>query len=191
MKLPRFNESSYGHFITTKTFENKPIFRDDTYCLTLLENIDFYRGKLGFKFLGYVIMPDHFHCILWWDVDKYRKLTISIIMHRVKGRSAKRISDYILSGRQGFYALPDSQRRGIKASATHGRGLSTRDAIKIWQPSFYDFNIYSEEKMNEKLDYMHYNPVRAGLCKNPEDWPWSSYRYYEFGHEGKIRIDKI
>ena len=189
MKLPKFNESSYAHFITTKTFENKSIFQDDNYCTILLKDIDFYRNKLGFKLTGYVIMPDHLHFIIWWDVDRLKDLTISIIMHRIKGRSAKRISDYVLSGRQGFYALPNN-RRGIKAPATRGGVLSqsgvlsTRDAIKIWQPSFYDFNIYSEEKMQQKLDYIHYNPVRAGLCKNPEDWPWSSYRYYEFGEEG-------
>ena len=47
MNLPRFNESSYAHFVTTKTFENKPIFRDEKCCEILLKDIDFYRQKLG------------------------------------------------------------------------------------------------------------------------------------------------
>lgn len=195
MKLPRFNETSYGHFITTKTFDNKPIFRDDTCCLTLLENIDFYRGKLGFKFLGYVIMPDHFHCIIWWDVEKYRKLTISKIIQSIKSHSARQIVDYLYqSGRRGPLTSPPNNSLGQGTQATHGRYPRHRmseQKYRIWQSSFYDFNIYSEEKMNEKLDYMHYNPVRAGLCKNSEDWPWSSYRDYEFGQVGKIKIDKL
>ena len=49
MNLPRFNEASYAHFITTKTFQNKKIFGDYRCCEILLKDIDFYRNKLGFK----------------------------------------------------------------------------------------------------------------------------------------------
>ena len=147
-------------------------------------------------------MLDHLHLIVWWDTDKQKDLTISTVMHRIKGRSAKRLSDYLILGRQGLNALPDS--RGIQASTTHLGGkdltgrdiqahpthlrISTRDTIKIWQPSFYDFNIYSEEKLREKLNYIHWNPVRAGLCAKPEDWPWSSYSFYKTGKQGRIII---
>ena len=144
----------------------------------MVEDIRFYAKKLNFEVLGYCIMPDHLHLIVWWDVDKYSKLTISTIMHRVKGRSAKRISDYLLMGSRGFHAsanIKPTKWRGIKAPPTQ-QGISTRDAIKIWQSSFYDFNIYSEKKLSQKLNYLFYNPVRAGLVKKLEDWPWSSIK---------------
>ena len=32
--------------------------------------------------------------------------------------------------------------------------------------------------MREKLDYMHANPVKRGLVSSPEEWPWSSFRFY-------------
>jgi len=48
----------------------------------------------------------------------------------------------------------------------------------FWQPRYYDFNVWSEKKRIEKLRYIHRNPVRRGLVKNPEDWQWSSYRHY-------------
>jgi len=130
-----------------------------------------YAAKLHFEVVAYCVMPDHFHLIVQWDVERYPKLTISTVMHRIKGRSAKRISDYLLRGRRGFHAPPQTSR-GIKASATQGE--NTRDAIPIWQPSFYDFNIYSEKMLHQKVEYVHWNPVRAGLCKKQEDWPWSS-----------------
>jgi len=38
--------------------------------LILLEDLDFYREKLGFKILGYVIMSDHFHYLIFWNVEK-------------------------------------------------------------------------------------------------------------------------
>jgi len=193
MKLLRFNEASYAHFVTIKTFENKPIFEDEKCCEILLKDVDFYRQKLGFRLLGYVIMLDHLHLIVWWEVEELPELTISKIMHDIKGLSAQNISRYLL-GSRGVSA--STARRGAKASSTRwGR------VIRIWQKSFYDFNIYSEEKLREKLNYIHWNlplrgitrrvTVRAGLCKRPEDWPWSSYKFYEYCKQGKIIIDTI
>lgn len=176
--LPRFNERSYAYFVTTKTFQNRRVFTREYCCRILLENIEFYRNKLGFKINGYVIMPDHLHLIVWWDVDEQKDLTISKVMHRIKGRSAKHLSDYFYPGRQGLHALPYS--RGIQAPTTHKNGIPTTHGIKIWQPSFYDFNIYTEEKLLEKLNYIHYNPVRAGLVDDPSSYPYSSYRAYSF-----------
>ena len=49
----------------------------------------------------------------------------------------------------------------------------------FWQPKYYSFEIYSREKMEEKLNYMHLNPVRAGLVERAIDWKWSSARWYE------------
>ena len=49
----------------------------------------------------------------------------------------------------------------------------------FWQAKYYPFNLYNEEKVREKLTYMHENPVRAGLVSRPCDWPFSSARWYE------------
>ena len=49
----------------------------------------------------------------------------------------------------------------------------------VWQPGFYDFNADSEKKHNEKLGYMHNNPVESKLADYHISWKWSSARYYE------------
>jgi putative transposase len=59
----------------------------------------------------------------------------------------------------------------------------------FWQERFYDFNVYSKGKKNEKLNYMHANPVIRGLVKDPKDWPWSSWSFYRGGEAGLIGID--
>ncbi len=59
----------------------------------------------------------------------------------------------------------------------------------FWQARFYDFNVYSKGKTMEKLHYMHANPVIRGLVKHPEDWPWSSWSFYEKGEVGLVRVD--
>ena len=55
------------------------------------------------------------------------------------------------------------------------------DFEPIWQPRYYGFNICSRNKVEEKLEYMHRNPVRAGLVEKAADWKWSSARWYDEG----------
>jgi putative transposase len=46
---------------------------------------------------------------------------------------------------------------------------------KFWQSRFDDLVLVSKKQFSIKLNYIHWNPVRAGLAENPEDWPYSSY----------------
>jgi hypothetical protein len=62
---------------------------------------------------------------------------------------------------------------------------------RFWQPRFHDFNVYSGYKLRQKLEYMHENPVRRGLVKNPGDWIWSSFSSYEKGEIGLVKIDPV
>ena len=59
----------------------------------------------------------------------------------------------------------------------------------FWQPRYYDFNVCREQKLMEKLDYLHRNPVQRGLVTRPEDWTWSSARHYATGEEGAVEIE--
>jgi len=46
----------------------------------------------------------------------------------------------------------------------------------IWQKSFYDFVLNSKEKLIEKLNYIHNNPIRENIVSSPKDYPYSSYK---------------
>jgi putative transposase len=59
----------------------------------------------------------------------------------------------------------------------------------FWQKRYYDFNIRNDSQFVEKLTYIHRNPVKAGLCGHPEDWPWSSFLHYATGAEGRVEIE--
>jgi len=59
---------------------------------------------------------------------------------------------------------------------------------QMWQRRFYDFNVFTEEKVTEKLFYMHENPVKRGLVLSADDWVWSSARFYSSGEQGAVKI---
>jgi len=57
--------------------------------------------------------------------------------------------------------------------------LSQLDASDpVWQARYYGFNIWTRRKVEEKLDYMRLNPVRAGLVDRAVEWRWGSARWY-------------
>jgi putative transposase len=68
-------------------------------------------------------------------------------------------------------------------------GLGSGDGKAFWQARYYDFNVFSAHKRIEKLRYIHRNPVTRGLCAEPQDWLWSSFRHYLSGEEGNVEIE--
>jgi putative transposase len=52
-------------------------------------------------------------------------------------------------------------------------------------------NVFSDNKLQQKLDYMHNNPVTRGLVSSPGDWPWSSWRFYYLEDESILRMDRM
>ena len=67
----------------------------------------------------------------------------------------------------------------------------TSSTYRVWQRRFYPFNVYSEKKRLEKLDYMHNNPVKRGLVKEPGEWPWSSWRFYFRQDASLLEMDRL
>jgi putative transposase len=154
--LIRFNKESEYHYTTFSTYNG-------VHALTMFENpehiIDHLkklREEYNLAIYGYVVMPNHFHII--WHVPA--KPGISKIMQLFKGRTAKKIlcelrnqSDFNM----GSITRPDGH-------------------ASLWQRRFYDYNLITEHKFIEKLEYIHANPVKWGLVDDPADWPYSSYR---------------
>jgi putative transposase len=58
----------------------------------------------------------------------------------------------------------------------------------VWQNRFYDFNVFTEKKRIEKLKYIHRNPVQRGLLEKPEEWQWSSFRFYLYNEPGILQV---
>ena len=64
----------------------------------------------------------------------------------------------------------------------HGTG-------RLWQKRYYDHNVRTHESFENKLAYMHRNPVKRGLVARAEDWRWSSFRHYALREFGVVEIE--
>ncbi|MGD0128877.1 MAG: hypothetical protein ABSF46_26285 [Terriglobia bacterium] len=66
----------------------------------------------------------------------------------------------------------------IKVVSTHRMNAGRRESALLWQPRFFGRAVRTMKEYYEKVEYIHLNPVRAGLVERAEDWPWSSARAY-------------
>ena len=68
---------------------------------------------------------------------------------------------------------------GVGKRPFDANDATTRGADgELCQPRFFDRALRTVKEYNEKVEYIHVNPVRAGLVSRPEDWRWSSYNEY-------------
>ena len=75
--------------------------------------------------------------------------------------------------------------------ACQSYSTTTASIIRVWQRRGYDMNIWTPKKRDEKLNYMHNNPVKRGLVKHPGDWPWSSWRFYFRNDASLLAMDTL
>ena len=176
MSLPRFRIEGHLYYVTTVVYGRLPIFRRASFVLPLLDSLNYYRYANEFKLLGYAIMPDHVHLLIW----PVGAATVSDIMRNYKEFTAKRIAK-----QAQVEGLAEWSQAFLRAGQETGHAQS-----KVWQDNYWDENVYSERFLRQKLNYIHRNPVRGGLVSQPEDYPYSSYRAYVLGDETLLEVDR-
>ncbi len=152
----RYDKESEYHFTTFNSYNRENILTLPIIPELLIEHLETIRRDFDVKIHGFVIMPNHVH-ILWW-VDS--ELGVTKAVKQFKGSTGRHILR-VISQIRGF----DLQR----VTKPDGRRA-------LWLRGFYDFNVISERKAREKLEYIHANPVKWGLVAEPGDWPYSSFR---------------
>jgi len=87
--------------------------------------------------------------------------------------------------------LPHFMRDYKKFTAQEGVRKLLIKMPHLWIPRYDRVAISDERIFRVKLDYIHNNPVTAGLVERPEDWPWSSAEAYMKGVDryGLVWID--
>jgi len=159
-KLKRYYGQGHFHFITCSCYRRLPLLgraRARTVFVRILGEV---RAKYNFKIVGYVVMPEHIHLL----ISEPATGTPSTVMQVLKQRVSRQ--------------LRGKRRRGSARQMTLWLAEDASGLRSFWQRRFHDFNVFTAKKKNEKLHYMHMNPVKRGLVKHPKDWPWSSYSFY-------------
>jgi putative transposase len=165
--LKRFQQARCLHFITFSCYQRAPLLATPEARRIFEQTLERVRQWYGIYVAGYVVMPEHVHLLI--SEPECGKLSVAIQM--LKQNVARELKQ---------------NPRPVAKNAT--RTGHPRES-PFWLARYYDFNVTSEEKMIEKLRYIHRNPVTRGLVERPEDWEWSSFCHYVSGVEGVVEIE--
>ena len=103
------------------------------------------------------------------------------------------IDAYVVMPEHVHLLVSEPERRLLSvAMQALKQSVSRRQTAAVppfWQARYYDRNIWSAEEFEEKLNYIHMNPVRRGLVDKPEDWPWSSFPHIATGEKRIVEVE--
>jgi putative transposase len=145
--------------ITSVARDRLPVFRTDAIKKIACSALDEARRSGGFAIFAYVIMPDHLHLI----TDGARKP--SATLRFINGIASHRLIGYL---KEGGYKVSLEKLRDQQKARGH--------QYSLWDGHSNIFLVTSESVFMQRVNYIHQNPVRAGLVAQPEAYHWSSVR---------------
>lgn len=148
-------------YITVVTKDRLPVFRTDYMKEFICGALDEARKSAGILLFAYVIMWDHMHLLT------SRNSTTANVLRVLKGITARRVIDF-LQEKGHFRSLAKLEHQAQKRNHKYS----------LWQTEKNVLPIFSESMFVEKLNYIHQNPVKAGLSECAEDYRWSSARIW-------------
>ena len=116
----------------------------------LRSSVSVVRQAHPFRIHGWVVLPDHLHCII--------ELPAGVTDYATRWRLIK----------IGFSkAIPATERRSAVRQRRGERG--------IWQRRYWEHLIRDEADFRAHMDYIHINPFKHGLVARVQDWPYSTF----------------
>ncbi|NOY88238.1 MAG: hypothetical protein GXO93_02455 [FCB group bacterium] len=156
-KLHHYDKLGTVRFVTFSCYRRKQLFVTNESKKIFLYQLRTICTKYSIHILGYVVMPEHVHLVLYPKTEIF----LGRVIGELKSISAREI---LLSFRGQYDMSLES--------------LKNNEKYIFWLRRCYDHNCRTPETVKEKIVYCHKNPVTRGLVEKPEDWEWSSYRWY-------------
>jgi len=156
------------------------VFVRELYCERIIESLTYCQKEKGMEIYAWCIMPSHIHLVF-----KAKKNNPSDLIRDFKRHTSKvlqkSIEDNIQESRKEWI-LWMMERAGNKNSNVKKR--------QFWQQHNKPIELWSNEVIEQKIDYIHNNPVVSGFVINAYDWKYSSSRSY-VGEIGELKIDVL
>ncbi|WP_413164161.1 REP-associated tyrosine transposase [Capilliphycus salinus ALCB114379] len=154
------------YFFTHVTYKRVPWLCSDIGRETLRKGFQKLQILYPFSLDAIVLLPDHFHCIL--------TLPDNDSNYTVRWRYLKSFVS-----RSCGHKLPILAELSVSGKKRHEKNL--------WQRRYWEHLIRDDKDFSNHCDYIHYNPVKHGLCHSPKDWKYSSF--HRFVQQGLYPTD--
>jgi len=171
-KIPPNDKSPY--FLTCTVVNWIPLFEIAEVAQTVLDSLRFLISENRITLYGFVIMENHLHLLA-------SASNLSKEIGHLKSYTARVIIDYL---KENYFQSILRQLKLLK------KRYKVEQKYQLWQEGTHPEKILDQRMLIQKLEYIHYNPVRKGYVDDPSHWRYSSYRNYS-GQDGLLPIEII
>jgi putative transposase len=159
------------YFVTATAVHWLPLFSHPEVAAIVFDSLRFLIEQKRLQLYAYVVMENHLHLVA-------DAVDIGKEIGTFKSYTARRCID--------FY-----QARGMKSIlsllAFFKPGYKVDSSFQIWQEGSHPQRIEDEVMLEQKIAYIHQNPVRRGFVELPEHWRYSSAQNYA-GMQGVLPV---
>ena len=157
-----FPGDTLPYFITATSVNWLPLFSNPEIAKIIFDSLAFLQKEKRIILYAYVLMENHLHLIAAAD-------NLSKELANFKSLTARQSIDH--------YTAQDN-RFILKQLASNKLTHRTDRDYQFWQEGDHPEQIHSQEMFEQKVQYIHRNPVRRGYVDEPEHWRYSSARNF-------------
>ena len=157
--------TEYPQFFTATNLQWKKLLKPDKYKDIIISSLRFLVNNKRVKIFAFVIMENHIH-LIWQmmpdnDPEAVQRDFLKYTAQRIKKDLQKNHPDVL-----AYFKVTAKDRE-----------------YQFWERNALSIELRNHAVFIQKLDYIHWNPVKAGMCKLPEEYKYSSALLYETGSE--------
>jgi len=166
----QINNQAGVYFVTFSVVQWVDVFTRREYRDIVLASLKYCQQSKGLILYGWCLMSNHIHLILAAKESN----TVSGILRDFKKFTSKRIIE----------SIEDNEKESRKSwmlwlFSSSGKANLNNHESQFWQQgNNHAVELFTPMFSRQKLDYIHLNPVRAGIVENPQDYLYSSARNY-------------
>lgn len=173
-------KSDKAYYITMTVVGWLDVFTRKNHRDVLIESLKYCQKEKGLIIYAYVIMSNHIHMIVQTSEPHQIKDTIRDFKKFTSKKILFQIQNEPESRREWMLKIFEDEAEQSKKHKTY----------KFWQVGNHAIEVFTEKFIWDKINYIHENPVRAGLVKQQWDWVYSSASNYQ-DEESVLEVLKI
>ncbi|MFM7487750.1 MAG: REP-associated tyrosine transposase [Cytophagales bacterium] len=151
----------HSEFLTVTCLEWKHVLKEDRFKNIITGSLSFLVKEQRINIYGFVIMPNHFH-LIWQMLGDHKRDDVQ--------------RDFLkYTGQQILKRLEKEKLPMLQELLVHAKDRKHQ----VWERNSLGIPLWTPQVFEQKLEYIHSNPVRAGLCKYPEEYKYSSAKFYD------------
>ena len=164
----KFVDPSQAYFVSFATVNWIDVFTRKEYCEIVVESLRYCQENKGLVLYGWCIMPSHLHLIMATEAEPLEDIL----------RDFKKYTSTQLL--KAITAHPGESRKEwmLWMFERAGKRNPNNTRYQFWQQNNQPISLFSAIVFEQKLTYLHQNPVAASFVNKAEDWHWSSARNY-------------